>query len=234
MTSWSVVFSISAIRVDVDPGPRLDGRERVRRDLVAARLGAAHGELDLEHPLEAGLLGPQRAHLGQRVARDHAGTPAGTGRSRAMSRRRCSPSHAIASAARSAASRAACQRRPATDDRQHPAAVRAEAALRPADRPGVEHEGALRGRRVDPGDRVAPARVAGVALGRQHDADGSTGQLGDARRRVVREPAVGGGERAAVRGIRRSSAGSTCASGSPRRTLHSSSAGPSAVSISPA
>ena len=58
---------------------------RLGRDEAAARLGAAHGELDLEHALEARLVGPQRAHLGQRVARGSRAAP----RRRRDVRRRC-------------------------------------------------------------------------------------------------------------------------------------------------
>ena len=73
------------------PGPRSPrgppSGTRPRR-----HLGPADRELDLEHPLEARLLRPHGAHLGQRVARDHASAPAGCGRSAAMSWRRWRPS----------------------------------------------------------------------------------------------------------------------------------------------
>ena len=62
--------------LDVDRAPRLERLQRLGRDLAAAGLGAGDRELDLEHRLEAGALGPQRAHLGQRVAPDHVPTPA--------------------------------------------------------------------------------------------------------------------------------------------------------------
>ena len=53
------------------PGPRSPASASGGHE-AAAGLGAADRELDLEHPLEAGLLGPDGAHLGQRVAPDHA------------------------------------------------------------------------------------------------------------------------------------------------------------------
>ena len=62
--------------LDVDRGARLDRRERVGGDEAARGLGAGDRELDAEHLLEAGLLGPDRAHLGQRVAADHRAAPA--------------------------------------------------------------------------------------------------------------------------------------------------------------
>ena len=57
--------------VDVDLGARLDGRERVGRDLAAGGLGAGDRELDPEHGLEPGDVRPDGAHLGEGVARDH-------------------------------------------------------------------------------------------------------------------------------------------------------------------
>ena len=60
---------------DVDLRPRLDRRERVLRDPAAPRLRPADRELDAEHVLEPGLVGPDRAHLGQRVAADHRAAP---------------------------------------------------------------------------------------------------------------------------------------------------------------
>ena len=202
MTSWSVVCSISAMRVDVDvrPAARWPRGPSVGHWPRRA-CAAAHRELDLEHPLEARLLGPQRAHLGQRVARDHATRPGRHAAGRAaMSWRRCRPSHVIASAARSAASRAAARSAPAPDDRQHPAAVRAVAALRPPDRPGVEHERprcsprrrARRSGRRGAGRRGSPWPPARCR--RRHRAARGGGP---ARRR---QPAVSGGEQPRAEG----------------------------------
>ena len=58
MTSWSVVRSSSAIRVDVDARPLLDGCEGVGRDQAARAPGRSDGELDAQHQLEARLVGP--------------------------------------------------------------------------------------------------------------------------------------------------------------------------------
>ena len=67
--------------LDVDPGTRLERGEGVRRDLAAGGLGARDRELDAEHRLEPGGVRPDRAHLGERVARDHrAAVPAVIGR----------------------------------------------------------------------------------------------------------------------------------------------------------
>src|SRR5262245_2096852 len=96
--------------VDVDPRLGLDRRERLLGDPAPAGLGAAHRQLHAEHVLEARLVRPDRAHLGQRVAPDHAPAPraiAGAGGSvAAMSWRRWRPSQVIRSAAASAATRA--------------------------------------------------------------------------------------------------------------------------------
>ena len=92
----------------------LDRGERLGRDLAASALGAGDGELDAEHLLEARLVRPERAHLGQRVAADHRPRPRPwpDRRRAAMSWRRCIPGHEIASAARSATARAAARSGP--------------------------------------------------------------------------------------------------------------------------
>src|SRR6185503_13893615 len=85
----------------VDGGPGFDGRQRVGRNGTAGRLGPAHRQLDAEHLLEPGALGPDRAHLRERVTADHRATPAATGLSAPMSWRRWAPGQAIRSAAAS-------------------------------------------------------------------------------------------------------------------------------------
>ena len=57
--------------VDVDARARLERDERVGRDLAAGHLGPGDRQLDPEHRLEAGGVGPDRAHLRERVAGDH-------------------------------------------------------------------------------------------------------------------------------------------------------------------
>jgi hypothetical protein len=57
---------------------RFDRRERVLGDEATRRLGTSHGDLDAEHVLEPGAFGPERPHLGEGVAGDHA-TPSATG-----------------------------------------------------------------------------------------------------------------------------------------------------------
>ena len=79
MTSWSVVRSISAMR-STSMRARVAMRgEGIGRDLAPSRLGAGHGQLHAEHRLEAGGVGPERAHLGERVARDHRVSTAAAG-----------------------------------------------------------------------------------------------------------------------------------------------------------
>ena len=72
--------------LDVDARARLERGERLGRDLAAGGLGAGDGELDPEHRLEARRVGPDRAHLGERVARDHRADATGAAAGR---RRRC-------------------------------------------------------------------------------------------------------------------------------------------------
>ncbi len=55
----------------IDGCPLLHGRERLRRNGGTSRLGTSDGELDPEHLLESGPVGPDRAHLGEGVAADH-------------------------------------------------------------------------------------------------------------------------------------------------------------------
>ena len=148
----------------------------------------------------------------------------------AMSRRRCMPSHEIASAARSAASRARRQVRPAPDDGQHAAAVRAVAAAGPPD--GRRH--GTRGRR-----RTRPRRCPRSAARASacpdspprrarcrpwHPAAPAAGRRPAPARRarhVATRPRARGPSAAARRGR------ITCASGSPSLALHSRSTGPS-------
>ena len=171
----------------VDRRARLDRGERVRRHEPASDLGPGDGDLHPEHVLEASRLGPDRAHLGERVAPDHAAAP--------MSWRRCRPVHEMRAAARCAAPAAASTIRPAADDRHDAAPVRPPCPVGIAAGAGMEHQGAVPERNVDPLDRIAAPRPLRIALGSQHDPDGRRRQR---RRRtgsaVLAEPAAGGGE----------------------------------------
>ncbi len=73
--SWSVTFSRSATaatKAGVDLGRRgAHGRGGRRRHLARSGPGLDGQELDLEPRVEAGLVGEERRHLGQGVARDH-------------------------------------------------------------------------------------------------------------------------------------------------------------------
>ena len=82
----------------VHAGVLLHGLRRLRGDRAARRQGVEHRDLDAQHLLEARLVRPQRAHLRQRVARDHAAAPASDA-ARPMSRRIWRPENAIRSAA---------------------------------------------------------------------------------------------------------------------------------------
>ena len=57
--------------IDVHARARLERDERLGRDLAACGLGTGDLELDPEHRLEPRDIRPDRAHLGERVARDH-------------------------------------------------------------------------------------------------------------------------------------------------------------------
>ena len=56
---------------DVEGGPRFDLGDGLVGDLAEPVPGAHGGELDLQPGLELGLVGPDGAHLGQRVSIDH-------------------------------------------------------------------------------------------------------------------------------------------------------------------
>ena len=160
--------------LEVDPRACFDRDEGVGRDLAASDLRTDDRQLDLEHPLEAGGLGPDRGHLGQRVARDHRALPtaAGSTRSAPMSWRRCMPGHEMASAARSAAFRAASTSgpRPTTVSTRPPAVCQAPSLV--ATRAGVEHERVRRSGRVQAFDLVALAGRLRVSGRRQHHPHG--------------------------------------------------------------
>ena len=110
--------------VDVDAGAGLDGLEGFGRDQATRGLRPGDRELDPEHLLEAGALGPDGAHLGQRVAADHRAASSGTA-SAPMSCRRWTPWKATRSAAASASARATATSGPRpTTVRIRPPAVR--------------------------------------------------------------------------------------------------------------
>ena len=170
--------------LDIDLGTRLERGEGVGRDLAAGRLGAGDRELDAEHRLEPGGVRPDRAHLGERVARDHraadpavigVGTPSRTSAA-PMSWRRCRPGAWMRSAAASAVCRRSRQVAPATDDREDPAAGRSDRSVGVARGPGVEDERSRCCGLVEAVDPVARARRIRVARGRQHDRDGRPGE----------------------------------------------------------
>ena len=135
MTSWSVVRSISAMRSTSTRAARLDRGERLGRDQAAGGLRAGDRELDPQHLLEARLVGPDRAHLGQRVARDHrtprAAPAAQSGRCRAAAG--C-PGAWIAVRGRASAASRAPRRgpapRPTTVRTRPPAVARSPSASR--------------------------------------------------------------------------------------------------------
>ncbi len=63
--------------VDVDPCTPFDRPDSRRgHQPMALDQRVQRSDLDTQHVLEARLVGPQRAHLRQRVARDHAATSA--------------------------------------------------------------------------------------------------------------------------------------------------------------
>ena len=231
MTSWSVVRSISAIRstsirarASIAPG-------RLGRDQAARRLGPGHGQLDPEHLLEARRVGPDRAHLGQRVAADHRRAP--TGRRHGGRRRRCRGG--AAAPATDQRRRRELRRRVAparsaapADDGQDAPAGRPPGAVRIAARAGMEDERARRPASSSPSIGVAGARPPRVASRRQDDrrrlAPGSVGQ--PPRRRRSARAAPRESPRAAA-----SSSGPSAppsrgriawVSGSPKRALNSS------------
>ena len=76
MTSWSVVRSISAIRSTSTRARDSRASSASAGDQAARRLDAGDGQLHPEHRAEPGLVGPDRAHLRERVAADHRADPA--------------------------------------------------------------------------------------------------------------------------------------------------------------
>ena len=199
MTSWSVVCSISAIRSTSTRARASMRRERVGRDEAAAGLGAGDRELDPEHRLEAGLLGPDRAHLGQRVARDHrrGSDRHRRRRARPMSWRRCEPVERDRRPRRARRRRARPRRSgPAADDREDPAAVRLERRRRRrVAGPGVEDECARAPRASRPVDRGRRgAGRPGSPPPARTIADGRA-RAGPARRRRAARPTGPSGRR---------------------------------------
>ncbi len=230
MTSWSVVCSISAIRststrARASMATRALAGTRPRR--TCAR---AHGDLDLEHPLEARLVGPERAHLGERVAADHRPAPGLAGRLR----------NSRGAGEHGGADRQVCgdvppALHPGPGDGiggplgggaggRHVRAMADTASTRPpfvreaplgrwrATVPAWNTRAPVR-RLADPVDRVAAARVARVAPGRQHDRDGSArhGPAGVTRGPRAARPRRR--RRGRARGPRRGVAGSPASRG---------------------
>ena len=152
--------------VDVDAGAGGDDLERVGRHQATAHLGAADGELHLEHPLEARQVRPDGTHRRERVARDHRAVPVSRAPAR---RRRCrggagAPSKVTASAARSARSRAVARSGPSpTTARTRPPFVPNPPRGRRRATVPAWKTSASRRRLVEALDRVAAARVARVA-----------------------------------------------------------------------
>ena len=143
--------------LDVDARARLERGERLGRDLAAGGLGAGDRELDPEHRLEPGGVGPDRAHLGERVARDH--------RASARARRQAADVAAPLAAGdvdpvggRSAASPCRVEVGAPTDHGQDPATCRSIPAVGVASGPGVEDERAACDRLVEAVDRIARSR----------------------------------------------------------------------------
>ena len=131
--------------LDVDARPVLDRREHVRRDEAARRLHPRDGELDPEHRLEARLVRPDRAHLGERVAADHRTTSmviaAAAPRCRGGAAGR--PSVIVVRRALGLLARAP-RGRPAADDREHATAGGAHDPVLVDGGPGVEDQRAGR------------------------------------------------------------------------------------------
>ena len=161
--------------LDVDARARLEGGEGIGRDLATRGLGAGDRELDPEHGLEPGGVRPDRAHLGERVARDHRAATAATG---AIGAGAGADVVAALEARRSGSGRRRRRRgsrrprqvRAATDDRQDPAAGRAQRARRrrapcPRGRRALRVAAAV----VEAVDPVAALRRVGVARRRQDD-----------------------------------------------------------------
>ena len=162
--------------VDVDPGAVLDDRRA--RPAGRGPGGPARGRRRAPRRASA-RSGPGRSRPRPSRAACSAGSSPGPRRSRASARpRRCRgaagrPRTSTASAARSARSRRRREVRALAHDRQHAAAVRPEAALgrRRATVPAWKTS-APPAAVVEALDRVAAARVAGVAAGREHDRHG--------------------------------------------------------------
>ena len=176
--------------VDVDRGVLLDRGERVRGDEAALRLGAGDRDLDAEHLLEAGPVGPDGAHLGQRVAADHEAVPAGgcdrpptdpPPADQPMSWRRCIPGQPITSGGvlRDLARRREVLAPP--DDRQDAAAGRLPArAAVDGPRRRVEDDRAAVGCLVEPLDPLRARRRIRVAGAREDDPDRRAAERRDA------------------------------------------------------
>ncbi len=220
--------------IDVDRRPRRDRLVRRRRDETASDLGSGDGELDPQHLLPARLVRPDGAHLGQRVAPDHAGAPTGPPRhrGRTAARPRCRAD---------AASRATRSRRPPSPPasarpprpapgRRPSAPVRRSSRSRPrvaaGHRRAMEDERRHGLHRRDTVDRVRQPSVSsdnpsprGPRRRPRREAPASA--PGHQSGRAPRAAASNHGPRATA------SRGSiTCVSGSPSLALHSSRTGP--------
>ena len=137
-TSWSVTRSRSstaATKASSTTGARPGTRRRRRRGTTPSDAHASVASSSISSQrCEPGLVGEDRRHLGQLVARDHRRRFSATGP--AMSRRdRCRPGQAAARPPRRRAPRAPSSVGADAGDRQDPAAGGDEAAVGPAATP---------------------------------------------------------------------------------------------------
>ena len=229
MTSWSVVRSSSAMRATSTRGARLDRRQRVGGDEAARGLGPGHRELHPEHLLEPRLVRPERAHLGQRVAPDHAAAPSGRGSTRPRRCRAgaaCHPTGSVGGRAPRRRGRAA-RSAPRADDREDAPTARVcqPSAARPTfpmwNTSAADSRAASMPAIASP--RCGAVRVAvRAARTMPTAAPGRTGSASPSAARPRSRPR-GRGQQQRPERHRRGAAASTWVSGSPNRALHSSS-----------
>ena len=213
----------------VDAGARLDGRQRSAGTTPRRGLRSGHGQLDVEHPLEPRRIGPDRAHLG-------AGCSARIiGRLRRLPRLRRRPGRgrrrrdvvaALEPAARDPLGGRLGPRarfrevRAAADDGHDPAAVRSEPASRRRGASPAWKTRAPSPLAPDP-DRVATPRLLGIAARWRARCRRSRPAARQPRRSVGAAAPRARRQQQRRRARPRVAAGSTWASGSPRRALHS-------------
>ena len=223
MTSWSVVRSISAIRSTSMRARVLERGERVGRDLAARGLGARRPPARRGASPRTGRCRtrsrPSRGACSARIIA-RSGGHGWRRRRRPMSWRRWRPGAWIRSAA-AVGGRRAPRRRRARDRRPQDAAAGRPIADRPSSRrvPAWKISAPRRRGVVEALDRVARARLAGIARGRQHDRDGRAGRRGS-RPPARRPSAAARSPRAAASSSGPSGDGKprqdACVSGSPK------------------